>query len=226
MFKPEEMKAPRIFPDAEKPGSYQLATQANESILNPGDTFSFEQYITGYGEISGAKIQCYFSPDAFDHQHSTVDHSINVRELGNGISEHYWGSLTTKIDPQGFAYSLKGLSTPHWETDTLFFDISTKMNGIATERKLGFKDEKKVLGKAPFEFNLKTNKKIKPGEHHIDFYFTYFNSWEWICTKERVTFKVNNRFERHATSLSILATIALLVTIFKDGIHPIFEKIF
>ncbi len=108
----------------------------------------------------------------------------------------------------------------------MFFDISKNMNGIATERKLGFKDDKKILGKAPFEFNLRINKKIKAGEHHIDFYFTYFNSWEWVCTKERATFKINNRFERHATTLSVLATIALLVSIFKDGIYPILEKIF
>lgn len=220
----ESMEAPRMFPNADKPGSYQIATLTKESILNPGDNFSFEHFITGYGEISGAKMQCYFSPDVFDHAHSTVDHSINQREIGNGQAQMYWGSIQTKIDPSGFASSLRGVEVARWKQNTLFFDASEEINGVATERRYGSKEGSLRIGNAPFLYNLKTNKKIKPGDHHIDFYFTYFNGWEWICSKERVSFKINNMFERYATPLSIIATIAILLSIFKDGIYPILDK--
>ncbi|MNI87603.1 hypothetical protein D3C73_1448140 [compost metagenome] len=101
-----------------------------------------------------------------------------------------------------------------WEASTAYFDADTQGGAIFTEVK---------MGKAPFEYSLKTRKNIQPGQHYIDFHFTYFNDCEWVTKKERLDFKVNNKFEQHSTLLSVLAALALIVTIAHDGIAPLFE---
>ena len=50
---------PRTGPHALCPGEYRLAYRAVQAEINPGDMLQIEIYVTGYGEISGAKLAFY-----------------------------------------------------------------------------------------------------------------------------------------------------------------------
>lgn len=201
---------PRNWENFDAPGSYTLASRVSETVINAGDTLKFEQYITGYGEIKKCKIQCYISSDIFDYSCSTLTNSISQTE----DFQLYWGADTDNIGEIGFSCMCQGLKAPKWKEETLFFDTSPGL--LLSEIK---------ATKAPFDYSLKTKPHIKPGNHYIDFYLTYFNGAEWKSSKERVDFRVNNSFEKHSTIISFLAAVALLVTILHDGAAPLFELI-
>lgn len=205
---------PRSQPNADKPGAYQLATQVGTLTFKPGETLQFDQYITGYGEVSGAKIQAYFSPEVFDKEHCTVRHGLVTERRDGGHSPIGWGSQIDILDTKGFCSFLQGFKFYQGDT-TCFFDLpGMDSNRVFTE----------VAGEhAPFEFSLKIAKTAAPGMHHVDFYLTYFNGETWTVTKERMEFKIYNQFERHNGLLSLLAAIALVVTIGHDGVAPILE---
>lgn len=211
----DEMKTPRTWKNAEMPGAYALATRVGETVINAGDNLSFEQYITGYGEISNCKIQCYISSDLFDRDSSSVHHTPYIETQENGSITIKWGRETGYVDNAGYNCICMGVKTANWKDPTLFFDAN-EPGLLITELK---------SGKAPFEYNLKTSKTIRPGSHYIDFYLTYFNGQEWKTSKERLDFRVNNTFEKNSTTLSLLAALALLVTIAHDGIAPAIETI-
>ncbi|MDZ3825868.1 hypothetical protein [Pseudomonas monsensis] len=210
----EEMPGPRLWNNAAMPGAYSLATRAGESIINTGDTLSFEQYVTGYGEILNCKVQCYISSSIFDTEASYVTHSPYGELQESGQMAILWGAKTETIkNDVGYTCIMEGITTTYWEKPTLFFDTDSP-GLLMTERK---------SRNAPFSYSLKTKNNIKPGTHYIDFYFTYFNGAEWHSKKERIEFKVNNSFEKHSTLLSALAAAALIVTIFHDGFGPMLE---
>ncbi|MBJ2182826.1 hypothetical protein JC795_32130 [Pseudomonas veronii] len=204
--------APRKGPNAEAKGSYQIATRIGRTSLNPGETLDFEQFITGYGEIRSAKIACYISSEIFNKETSHVTSSLYERENANGENDILWGSEQHNISDIGYTLNLSGIQLRGWKERTLFIDVDDSTNRVLTEVK---------LEKAPFEFKLTTLASASPGMHYLDFYLIYFNGSEWVSQKERVAFKINNKFEKNSDMLSMLAALALTVTIIKDGISPV-----
>lgn len=204
---------PRSLPNGEKPGSYMLATRVGETNINPGERLVFEQYITGYGRIESAKIQCYISSDIFDFESSIVTHSLKMNSDTGMIT---WGRLKHKVDNLGFNAVLRGVKLNKWDEGTMFCDADSEGSCVLTELKCDL---------APFSYDLVTNNNIKPGSHYIDFYLRYYNGVEWVVRNERLNFKVNSFFERHNTLISLLAATALVVTIAGSGLLPMFKAV-
>ncbi|WP_223503779.1 hypothetical protein [Pseudomonas sp. BF-R-24] len=198
-------------PNSDKPGAYKLASKLKESILNPGETLNLEQYVTGYGSNSGFKIVCYISNNVFDEENSYLHTELSQQK--NALK---WGEKKIKVDNGGFSLTPSSMQNENWEKPEFIFDTKESANYIITE---------KSLINAPFTYKLKTHRNAKAGAHYIVFYLTYFNGSEWMCEEERVSFKINNTFERFNTLLSILAAAALIVTIAHDGIAPLFDKL-
>lgn len=207
---------PRSKANAQKPGAYQIATQGANTTLNSGDTLKFKQFITGYGEMSNAKIQAYFSAEVFDETHSSIRQGL-IFEEGDGYKIPVgWGAHVDALDSRGYCALLNGVHFSDYPYPAYVFDSNTdpSSNRVMTELQGEY---------APFEFSLKVKKNASPGVHFIDFYFTYFNGEAWTISKERVEFKITNTFEKHSGTLSLLAAIALIVTILHDGVGPLLE---
>ncbi|NMY32876.1 hypothetical protein HBR94_15365 [Pseudomonas sp. WS 5412] len=203
-----KMKSPRSHANSEAPGSYNIATTISKTVINAGEKLTFEQYITGYGEISDAKIQCYISSDIFSSETSLVKCGLgleNEKDLA-------WGNTEQSIEGDGFRMTLDAISVSHWDKSTVFVDASERMNSVITEMR--YKNP-------PFTYILNTKKKAKSGIHYIDFYLTFFNGREWITNKERVEFKIRNLFEKYTTPISGLAIVASVSAIAKIILMPI-----
>jgi len=63
---------PRNGENAEKAGAYEQCLKLITPVIHPGDIIEIEQYFTGYGEISGAKIAFYPSSEIFDRDNSHI----------------------------------------------------------------------------------------------------------------------------------------------------------
>jgi hypothetical protein len=211
----------RMQPNAKFPGAYQLATKAESLIINPGGVLKFSQYITGYGEISGAKIQTYIAPGAFDSKASKVRHSLEIVKENGGVRPARWGAVEQEFHEDGFALIMGGMMVNPGDQGTSFFDVLLD-NGENIGNRV-FTEVDAIS--APFEYTLKVLNSAKPGMYSMDFYFTYFNGSAWIVAKERVEFKINNAFERFSGPLSFFAAIAIGVTILGDGVIPFFDWI-
>ncbi|WP_159955666.1 hypothetical protein [Pseudomonas sp. R76] len=203
--------------NGEKPGSYQIATRSGKTTINPGETLIFEQYVTGYGNIQTAKLQAYISTDAFDLEDSYILSSLATENTEMGLKLS-WGNQKDKLSETGFTCVMAGLSYTPDDESTMIFDVeqASKRPILASEKKLNH---------APFEYTLKTKKALSPGEHYIDFYLTYFNGEKWITSKERVSFKIRNFFERHAKTISALAIIASISGIIRFLASPIYDLV-
>lgn len=203
--------------NGEKPGSYQLATRSGKATINPGEILAFEQYVTGYGNIQSPKLQGYISTDAFDLDESYILSSLVSVNTENGLILS-WGNQKDKLSETGFTFLMAGIAHAPGDETTMIFDArrSSKLPILLSEQKVNH---------APFEYTLKTKNNLSPGEHYIDFYLTYFNGKKWITSKERVTFKIRNFFERHAKTISTLAIIASISGIIKFIAAPIYDTL-
>lgn len=204
------MSAPRNAPNASKPGAYNLATRVGKTVINPGDEFKIEQYITGYGNITQVKLVCYLSSDIFDEKHTYVIYGMKF----NDTTEKYdWGRHQTHLTDPGLTIGLLGLQCEGWSEPTMILDAEPPTHRVTTEIK-------QVT--APLDYTLKTLKTISPGDHYIDFHLTYFNGEKWCISKEKTPFKVRNLFEKHAKKISWLAVLATSTSIIKFAIIPIY----
>lgn len=195
----EQFSRPRSAKNAEKPGAYLLASRINSTVVDPGKYFEFEQYITGYGEISSAKLRCYISGDIFESgKDSILKHGLE------GNPQNTWfGNVEYALDSEGFMCHIKGFNFPCGDS-TPIVDHARNVPQVITEGK---------LKNAPFTYRLRIKKNVKPGDYRIDVYFTYFNGEKWQCSKETVAFKVRSFFERWSTQLSILGVIIAFTTL-------------
>ncbi|WP_152442313.1 hypothetical protein [Pseudomonas putida] len=191
-------------------GSYSLVTVINNPIINPGETITIDQYISGYGLGSGVKVVHYPSSDVFDVKNSYV--SFNPKF--NGDDPITWGGIQGQPDETGGTLIMGPMyRTGSGELVTFCdADANSNRNSIITERKLG--------EKPPFHYLFKTKNTAKPGPYKISFVFTYFNGENWQSSTETVEFKIQNYFEKYNTVISILAAAALITTIFSDGVIP------
>lgn len=192
---------PRMAKHAEKTGAYLLASRINSTVVDPGKYFDFEQYITGYGDISSAKLQCYISGDIFESgQESYLRSGLALKD-----GKPWFGSSDYYLDSVGFTCHLAGIN--NWGESTPFFDSEVNgLSSLVTEKK---------LKNAPLTYRLKIKKSVKPGDYRIDVYFTYFNGEKWQCSRETVSFKVRSFFERWSTPLSILGVIVAVAALFR-----------
>lgn len=194
---------PRGKKHADKVGAYLLASRINSTVVDPGGFFEFEQYITGYGEISSAKLQCYISGDVFEEG----DNSFLRNGMGSDDKSVWFGEKVYKLKGEGFTCNIGGISHKNWTESSAFVDSeSDETIGIMTERK---------YGDAPFHYRLKIKGNVKPGDYRVDVYFTYFNGEKWQCNKETVSFKIRSFFERWSTGLSILGILATGIAIIR-----------
>lgn len=191
-------------------GAYRLVSRVSESVLNPGDTLVIDQYITGYGDNSGIKIVTFPSQELFEESESSFRSGLRQNEQG----WIQWGHESEFMQNGGLSTIPSSMKNINWDAPAAIFDISENTNFVITER---------ALGHAPFSYRLKLKKNATPGPHYISFNMTYFNGTEWVCQEEKTNFKVNNKFEEHSALLSTLALIALMVTIFSDGLVPLIK---
>lgn len=203
---------PLNFENWQKPGAYKLASAINESTLNPGDLLVIKQYITGYGAISGIKIVSYISSELFLEGQSKLESGFKKNPTDKNLL--HWGGDTIDFLNCGLTVFPASMFKEGWLKSSEIFDIEQNSNAILTER---------ALPEAPFTYKLKIKKNARAGQHYMAFYMTYYNGSEWKCLEEKVPFKINNKFEQYSTSLSIVAAIALIVTIFHDGLYPIYD---
>ncbi|MCD9506126.1 hypothetical protein [Photobacterium phosphoreum] len=206
---------PRTGMYADEIGAYHLASRVFSKTINPGETFKFEQYITGYGDIRNSKIQCYISSEIFDKENSCVINSL--KKDGNKIG---FGNQSNQIDDEGFTCYLSGVQADNWDESTLFFD----KGGDSKGSKSVFTESK--AENAPFFYKLKLKNDVKPGDYSITFYFTYYDGHRWQCSKETVDLKVRNFFEKHAKIISSLAIIATSLSIIRFGFLPLAKWFF
>lgn len=194
----------RKLPHHEKIGHYDIAIRLLNPVIKKGDTLNVEIYITGYGQISGAKLVFYPSSDLFQISTSKVSYDIYSKE-----GKLYHGNTESFISRNGTTLPLTGGQEPQDDNElpTIFVDILDSGYQISTEVR---------SGKAPIEFNLHTLKSVKPGQYSLDFYFTYFNGSEWSGSQQSVSFTIQNILQRHENIAASLAAFAAIVTI-ADG---------
>ena len=200
---------PRTGKYADEIGAYHLASRVFSKTIDIGEVFEFEQYITGYGDIQTAKIQCYISSEIFEKEKSCVINSI--KESDSGLS---FGGQSDEIGSEGFTCHLSGIKIDGWDEATQIIDT----DGSSTESKAVFTECK--VDSAPFHYKLKLKDDVRSGDYSIDFYFTYYDGHRWQCSKESVDFKVRNFFEKHAKAISFLAILATCLSIFRFGVIP------
>ena len=191
------MNSPRQHKNATSPGAYLLASQVFSNVFDPNDKIQFNQFITGYGEISSAKLQCYVSGDIVDGKKSIMTHGLKRGEDGR----FYWGRENTVVPSGEFSIVFGGIQHDEWPESSAFFDLPDD-HRIATESS--------IAGTPPINYSFQLRKNIKPGDYKIDFFFTYFNGEKWVCIKEPVPFKVRTIFEKYSVHF---ATFGVVCTI-------------
>jgi hypothetical protein len=199
----------------EKPGSYMLAIRADKAVLNPGEEFILEHYITGYGRATGLKMVHYPSSDIYDFENSYVEWNLTRPDETGKMT---WGAEKTYLQPIGTTLFHGDYVSAEWNESSAFVDLATNDNRttmIISEQNLG--------GKSPYQYTFRLKKDAPPGVHKLHFYMTYYNGESWQCSASEVEFRINNSFEKNSTLLSSLAFFALVITISKDGLVPVVE---
>ena len=65
---------------AKQPGEYRLAIRVSQAEIDPGGEVNLEIFITGYGEIRGAKLVFYPPQYFIDTHRSTVIADLKAGE--------------------------------------------------------------------------------------------------------------------------------------------------
>ena len=205
---------------ADNPGAYQIATKSGNLIIRPGDTIEIEQYITGYGNIHNAKITIYLSSKIFNTSESYVLFGIKHEQHQN-YSRTTWGNDQMYITDVGATIHLAGLVVGDEKDSTLFFDSSIVSN-LDKAGSSQLYSELKVVN-APFQYKLITLQTAEPGNHNLDFYFTYFDGKQWVTKKEKVEIKIKTFFERNNKLITWIAITASTLAIFRLAAIPLFQ---
>jgi hypothetical protein len=192
---------------ADRPGSYQLAVRSTKAEVNPGDITELEVYLTGYGQIQGAKILFYPPPYFIDTAWSMANYDAHLSADG----EFTFGTTDSSFDETGGILILSGgLQNVRWSTPSLVFDITDSpekpagVHIIASEKK---------FGKSLLLYRLQTRKDSPSGTHQLNFLLSYFNGQEWKSDSKSISLKVPNWFERNQGLSWAIAVVTLLVTL-------------
>lgn len=210
---------PRQGPFAKNPGKYQLAVRAVNQIVNPGGTVLFEVYITGYGEITVAKLFTTFPKDIIEIGGNTYF----THTIGTDNSSILFGDRKGYIDDAGNIVDLVGIESDKWDYSTMFIDH----NLLPFEQKSSLIQTRKLLtesklNKSILEYHLKTINDAIPGIYAFNFYLTYFNGSEWNVSMEKIQIEIPTRLKRNeilvwifGSMLALIATISNIINICK-----------
>ncbi len=208
----EQNEPPRSGEFGNRAGAFSIVPRTSADLVNPGETFEIELYVSGYGEIGPAKLAFYPSPDVFDIGKSSIRFDIGVTD-GRGT----WGGQQTNVDPVGTALDLSGgQQKTGWPAPTLFFDLPEsvarggRLPQLVTETKQQY---------APIHITLAVKRRTRPGLRFCRFQFTYFNGEQWCTTSEAITFTVRNFYQRNeglVWSLGIIATLLGIALALKE----------
>jgi hypothetical protein len=203
---------PRIGKNSEKSGAYEQCIKLITPVIHQGDMVKLEQYFTGYGEIDGVKIAFYPSSEIFEGDSSFIINGIKKEDgkIMNGGNHH-------PFTDTGVIMHMQGIEKSDWKSSTQFFDVS---DGDLPQL---YTETKQVV--APFQYDLKTKKSVKPGIYGLEFVFTYFNGSCWVSSTKNVEFKVQNFFERYANQIGILAVLASLSALVRFAVIPLFNEL-
>lgn len=172
--------------EASHRGSYSPIVRLHNPAVDPGEQLFGEIFITGYGEITHAKLSFYPSPGLFDSSQSRI--TDGFRRTADGFA---FGGQEHSVRDTGVTLALSGgLKLPAWDKSTMFFDlVEDEMPQISTEASL--------KGAAPFQFTLQTTKHSRAGQYVLQFVLTYHNGAEWAQGHIAVPFTVRNLLQRH-----------------------------
>lgn len=201
---------PRLGKHAECTGAYEQSIKLITPVINQGDLVLAEQYFTGYGKIDSAKIAFYPSASIFDGDKSFIVNGIKNQngKLLNGASRFPFTDV-------GVAITMQGVGRSDWEDSdaTQFFDVSEgDLPQIYTETK---------QEEAPFKYELKTKRNIRPGTYSLEFIFTYYNGECWVTTTKNIEFKVQNFLEKYSVQIGIIAGLASISALIRFAVIPI-----
>jgi len=210
-------------PFLDKPGSYRLVARAGTNTICPGDEFTVEMFVTGYGYIAPAP-KLYFLPPAKLVDHLTVSSGyvqIAGAELG-------WGAPEEVFDNHGFTICLlssvvdgqltrKGF-VPISDRTTMFshapdWDPENKpaqriaVPVIALENWL---PDQQGRPRAPIEITIKT-KKCRYGNYALQFCLTYFDGERWNVASSNAQIRVLSRAERNAWPLAVIGALTAII---------------
>ncbi|EJG2254630.1 hypothetical protein OH966_002942 [Vibrio parahaemolyticus] len=210
----KDQHQPRNGVNASDDGAYDQVIKLINPVINPGDVVEVEQYLTGYGNITGAKLGFYPNIDVYEADKSSI--SYNLKEEH---PEFYnFGGIKHQFKNTGVNIGLTGLGLlkEDWaeqQQGTLFFDVSeAEPPQILTEMK---------LKQSPFKYELKTNSKIRPGIYSLEFYFTYHDGSCWNVSMRKTEFKVRNFFERNDVVIGFIAILASVSALVRLALYPL-----
>lgn len=119
---PLNLEKPRNGKFAEAPGAFSLATRLNQERFDPGDIMQIEVFIVGYGNITGAKVSVFLSPDIFVAGTSYCLSGLKMSPVEEAGTRYQWGKDKLFFDNGGATIILGGLQLPKWDAATSFFD--------------------------------------------------------------------------------------------------------
>src|SRR3989304_6708795 len=119
---------PRSAMFAEKPGNYELAVRALNPEVEPGGTINLEVYITGYGEIKGAKV--YFLAPLKFIQTGKAIFGLTERTISDNVREFEFGGREAFLNEHGIIWiGITGFGASEQEA-TSFIDVHYSKNSI------------------------------------------------------------------------------------------------
>lgn len=178
--------------DSRAPGEYKIIARNLRDVVNPGDDFVIEIYITGFGQIGKNKMLIYESNNIMDYENSTCT-TFGGTPLGQFKSL----GVVVNVSEKGFEKVPPDTPTQpdQDKLPMLFSEVNRKG--------------------APIQLNLRTKESVNPGIYSMDIHFTYFNGKEWKVSEAQARFKVQNVFEKHQGKIAWLGIIVALITIIK-----------
>lgn len=228
ILSPTEL-SPRRAMHANAPGNYEIIASADKQTIKPGDTLKIGVYITGYGNIEGAKLTLiaptdFVLIDGKESLSSTFVRGFYYR-LGEPIgikilkSENQFDGKGSIMHISGTRSNDNGLFiTPF--IDKYYIDntsLSPLTATISTELTIG--------NKAPFEFFLKTNTNSTSGIHKLNFYLTYFNGSEWKSSIQSVDIDIPTRYKRNELVIWIFGLLLSILVLPPHAINRV-KRIF
>jgi hypothetical protein len=201
---------PRSAMFAKEPGNYELAIRALNPEIEPGGTINLEVFITGYGEIKGAKVY-FLAPPQFIQTGKAIFGLTEKRSLDN-LREFEFGGREALTNEHGIIWiGIAGFGANEQEA-TSFIDVHYSKSYVGQKPFSHILTENKSKN-APISLDLKTKEDVKPGRHQLKLYFTYFNGKEWKTSLastevEILTWMKRNEFKAYCVGI-IFTIIAL-----------------
>lgn len=220
---------------AKNPGVYSQVVLASNTVLKPGEYFTIDYYITGYGDIDykSAKLFYSSSSDIFEKSKSII--ISDFKFLENGI--YVWGGQKTPLLKSGFVLfhgsslvDSTGQTYMTWFNDFQHAFPEKKYEPTEFLNKVVSKHQSEVPNNStinseitmgygsspempPIQIIAKLKDNVLPGEYTYSFTMTYFNGEKWENDKTEIKLNVMTWYERNASLIQYLALIIACLTI-------------